>query len=149
LLYSPAVCETCGAVFGSNEVIAEQPEDPTSYRRSAGPCPRCGGRGIIPEWVFRFHNTVQASLAQASAEEIGSLLAAVRRYAAEPARPGAQQAVTAEMVGPWHPMAPAVGHLPDDQWTAAITLLEWMFDSALADAAAAQPGSANQASSSR
>ena len=57
MLYAPAECDHCGVVFGSGVVIAEHPGEPSSYRRAAGPCPQRGGRGSVPEWVFRFHAT--------------------------------------------------------------------------------------------
>ena len=57
MLYAPAECDHCGVVFGSGAVIAEHPGAPSSYRRAADPCPQRGGRGSVPEWVFRFHPT--------------------------------------------------------------------------------------------
>ena len=40
MLYAPAECDQCGVVFGSGVVIAEHPGEPSSYRRTAGPCPQ-------------------------------------------------------------------------------------------------------------
>ena len=66
MLYAPAECDHCGVVFGSGAVIAEHPGAPSSYRRAADPCPQRGGRGSVPEWVFRFHATAAGARDQAA-----------------------------------------------------------------------------------
>ena len=47
--------------------------------RSAGPCPRCGGRGSIPRWIFGFHAAAAAARDQASASENAAVYVAIRQ----------------------------------------------------------------------
>jgi hypothetical protein len=49
----PAICRTCGAVFGSG-IFAENSRDITFTGCTAGPCPRCGDTGEIPDGVYDF-----------------------------------------------------------------------------------------------
>jgi len=139
MLYAPAVCERCGAVFPSGEVIAESPGEPSSYRRSAGPCPRCGGRGNIPDWVFRFHAIAAAAREQATPEQIASFTAALRLQLSRSGVTGVEQdQLTAELDGPWHAVALELrrrtpsrrtpSRRTPSQRTARLTLLLWMFD---------------------
>ena len=91
MLYAPAICDACDAVFASGLVIAEHPGEPTSYRRSAGPCPHCGGRGHIPEWVYRFHATAANARDHATPEQI-SLLTVALRHHLNPSQPAQRHA---------------------------------------------------------
>ena len=131
MLYAPAECDQCGVVFGSGVVIAEHPGEPSSYRRTAGPCPQCGGRGSVPEWVFRFHATAAGARDQATPDEISSLSVALRRHlsSSEPKDLGdADTDLNAHLVGPWRPVAVVLHRSPADQRSAQLTLLLWMLD---------------------
>jgi hypothetical protein len=47
----PAFCRDCGAVFGSG-IVVENSTNLTLSGNTAGPCPRCGGMGDIPDGTF-------------------------------------------------------------------------------------------------
>ena len=129
MLYAPAICDDCDAVFASDLIVAEHPGEPTSYRRSAGPCPHCGGRGHIPEWVHRFHATAVDARDRATPEQISSLTAALRHHL-NPPQPAQRNApgpdLTTELVGPWQVVAFELRHSPAQQLRAQLTLLLWM-----------------------
>jgi len=115
VLYAPAICDACDAVFVSDLIVAEHPGEPTSYRRSAGPCPHCGGRGHIPEWVHRFHATAVDARDRATPEQIRSLTVALRHHLTPP-QPAQRRApgpdLTTELVGPWQVVASNCGTHP-------------------------------------
>lgn len=49
----PAVCDSCGAIFGSEGFIGGTGAANITIRRSkVGPCPNCGGMGSIPDGVY-------------------------------------------------------------------------------------------------
>lgn len=55
----PAFCNTCGAVFASGFNF-ENAIGVSFAGCGAGPCPRCGGTGHIPDGVFNFiGNTIE------------------------------------------------------------------------------------------
>lgn len=55
----PAFCDTCGTAFNSGFLVENSTNISFSGNRS-GPCPRCGGRGHVPDGVFNFiGNTIQ------------------------------------------------------------------------------------------
>lgn len=55
----PAVCDTCGTVFSSG-IYAENATIVTLVGNTAGPCPRCGGMGHVPDGTFTFtENTIE------------------------------------------------------------------------------------------
>jgi len=131
MLYAPAVCENCSTVFGSGQLIAENDGEPASYRRSAGPCPRCGGRGAIPEWVFRFHTVASAAADRATPEQLRSLIQALRHWvdAAQPTVPFVTDGyLHGELTGPWSGITVELRHTPADQRTAQVTFLLWILD---------------------
>jgi hypothetical protein len=49
----PAVCNTCGTIFPSG-FEAENSTNITFQGCGAGPCPKCGGNGHIPDGVYNF-----------------------------------------------------------------------------------------------
>ena len=53
--YAPAICPKCGAVFRSDVAIAEPPWLNPTFRAVGGICARCGARGRIPDWTYRFN----------------------------------------------------------------------------------------------
>lgn len=136
MLYAPAVCENCAAVFHSGQLIAENDGEFASYRRSAGPCPRCGGRGIIPEWVFRFHASASAAADRATPEQLGSLIQVLRERMnpAQPALPGTADDDLGDdlggelAAGPWAGVAVEIRRTPADQWAAKLTFLWWIVE---------------------
>ena len=131
MLYAPAVCQNCSAVFGSGQLIAESDGEPASYRRSAGPCPHCGGRGTIPEWVFRFHTTASTASDRATPEQLRSLIQALRERV-DPDQPAvrvtADDDPSGELAGPWAGVAFELRRTPADQRTAKLTFLLWIVD---------------------
>lgn len=132
MLYAPAVCDHCRAIFRSGVVIAEHPGDPSSYRKAAGPCPRCGGRGSVPEWVFRFHATVTIVRERATSGQISAMASALRHtlispHPAEP-RISADPDLPAQPGDPWRIVAVELHRSPADQRNALLTLLLWMLD---------------------
>src|SRR4030065_663226 len=55
----PAFCDTCGTVFNSG-VFVENSTNISFTGNRAGPCPKCGGMGHIPDGVFNFiGNTIE------------------------------------------------------------------------------------------
>jgi hypothetical protein len=131
MLYAPAVCENCSAVFGSAQLIAESDGERASYRRSAGPCPRCGGRGSIPVWVFRFHTIASAAADRATPEQLQSLIQALRLRldAVAPTNPiDPDGHLNGELTGPWSGVALELRSVPADQRTAQLTFLRWIVD---------------------
>ncbi len=128
MLFSPAVCVSCGGVFASGVVVAERRGDPVSYRGSAGPCPRCGGRGRIPGWIFSFHAAAVAAREQAAAADNTAVLDAVRRCSPGDLDGPGRRAFSTEMTGAWRGVAVQLGRIPADEWQAAIAMLGPMLD---------------------
>ena len=131
MLYAPAVCENWSAVFGSGQLIAENAGEPASYRRSAGPCPHCGGRGTIPEWVFRFHTTASAAADRATPEQLRCMVQALRERM-DPDQPAlhitADDDPSGELGGPWAGVGLELRRTPADQRTAKLTFLLWIVE---------------------
>jgi hypothetical protein len=50
----PAICDNCGAVFSSGVFGGEGALNTTFVGCTAGPCPKCGGTGHIPDGVYNF-----------------------------------------------------------------------------------------------
>jgi hypothetical protein len=50
----PAICDNCGAVFSSGVMGSDGASHITFANCTAGPCPRCGGMGHIPDGVYNF-----------------------------------------------------------------------------------------------
>ena len=133
MLYAPAVCENCCAVFASTEVIAESDGEPTSYRRSAGPCPRCGNRGAIPGWVFRFHTIATGAMQQATPDQLHSLIPRLRETVGAALRAESTSSTTIadlthQLTGPWSGVALELRRVSADQRTAMLTFLLWIAD---------------------
>lgn len=122
MLFSPAVCNGCGTVFPSSEVMAEHRGQPASYRSAAGPCPRCGGRGSIPRWIFAFHAAAAAARDQASAAEntavyvaIGSMLASDEDVTVA--------STPAALTAAWRGVAAVLWRIPRSEWGAALVMV--------------------------
>ena len=128
MLFSPAVCDSCGTVFPSSEVVAERRGEPASYRSSAGPCPRCGGRGSIPRWIFGFHAAAAAARDQASASENAAVYVAIRQsLATRRDAPGgdvtAAAALPDALTGAWRGVAAVLWRIPRPEWDAALVMV--------------------------
>ncbi len=128
MLFSQAVCDSCGAGFASGVVVAERRGDPVSYRRSAGPCPRCGGRGRIPPWIFHLHGAAAAARDQATEDENAAVLAAVRHCQAGELDLPARAAFALALTGAWRGVATTVGRIPLPECGAAVEMLGRMLD---------------------
>ena len=64
----PAFCDTCGMIFSSG-IFAENSNISFSGC-GAGPCPRCGGMGHIPDGIFNFvGNTIKVLSATQKTKE--------------------------------------------------------------------------------
>jgi len=132
-LYAPAVCENCCAVFASTEVITENDRESSSYRRSAGPCPRCASRGAIPEWVFRFHAIASGATHRATPDQLHSVIQALRETV-DAALTGKSTTTTTttdltnQLTGPWSGVALELRRGSADQLTAKLTFLLWIAD---------------------
>jgi SEC-C motif len=50
----PAFCDTCGTAFLSGYVVGDGVTGLSLAGNSAGPCPKCGGQGHVPDGVFNF-----------------------------------------------------------------------------------------------
>ena len=128
MLFSQAVCDNCGTAFASSAVVAERRGEPVSYRRTAGPCPGCGGRGRIPGWIFRLHSSVAAARDQASAAENSAVLGAVRQCAAQQLDGPTQATFAAGLTGAWRGVAIMIGRIPLEECGAALALLDRMLE---------------------
>ena len=79
----PAFCDTCGTVFGSG-FVADNAMNITLSGNRAGPCPKCGGMGHIPDGVFNFiGNTIEILKAPARTFAELTHLAEILREAQE------------------------------------------------------------------
>ncbi len=128
MLFSPAVCDSCGVVFASSEVVAERRGEPASYRSSAGPCPRCGGRGSIPRWIFAFHAAAAAARDQASDSENAAVYVAARQLLAPEGHVTGGEVTTAAalpaaLTGAWRGVAALLWRIPRPEWDAALVMV--------------------------
>lgn len=133
MLYAPAICENCCAIFASTEIVAESTGESASYRRSAGPCPRCGSSGAIPEWVFKFHTIATMAMNQGTPEQLHSLIQALQETAgaALTRKTTANTTITElthQLTGPWSGVALELRRASADQRTAMLTFLLWTAD---------------------
>ena len=53
----PAVCNECKNFFPS-DTVAENSTNVVFENQTAGPCPRCGGTGQVPNGVYNFSDNV-------------------------------------------------------------------------------------------
>ncbi|MCP3928647.1 MAG: hypothetical protein GY705_06050 [Bacteroidetes bacterium] len=59
MLRVPAVCDNCGTIFQSG-FEATNATNISFYGCGAGPCPKCGGNGHIPDGIYNFiGNTIE------------------------------------------------------------------------------------------
>jgi hypothetical protein len=126
VLYAPAICPNCGNVFRSDVLIAEAPWIIPSYRSSGGACPRCGGTGAIPPWVYRFHDLAAQSREDATDREKRSAAAGLVQLLRRHRTAKRIQAYVNDLRGPWkqlvHPLKAASGQ----HRRAQLTFLLWI-----------------------
>ena len=133
MLFSPAVCDSCAAVFSTSEVVAEHHGEPASYRASAGPCPRCGSRGSIPRWIFSFHAAAAAARDQAPTGQNAQVLSAVREVLGTPGEAADGTAFLSSLTGTWRGVAAALRGIPRREWGAALAMLCRMLESTVVE----------------
>jgi hypothetical protein len=128
VFYAPAICTNCGAVFRSDVPIAEPPWITPTYRATGGRCPRCGRRGSIPTWVYRFHHVVSQSIEDASDEQRRSQVRAVEQHLRRHRTVKKTQTFIQDFRGPWRPLIMELRSTPPRQRSAQLTFLLWMLD---------------------
>jgi hypothetical protein len=126
VLYAPAICRGCGNVFRSDLLIAEAPWINPSYRSSGGACPRCGGSGAIPAWVYRFHELALQSRDDATDRETRSLADTLGRLLRRHRTAKQIQAFVVELRGPWKQLVQPLKAAPPEDRRAQLTFLLWM-----------------------
>jgi hypothetical protein len=57
VLNIPAVCNDCKNFF-PGDVVSENSTNVIFDNKTAGPCPRCGGTGRVPDGVYNFFDNV-------------------------------------------------------------------------------------------
>jgi hypothetical protein len=86
----PAICRTCGTVFPSG-IVADNSRDIMFTGCTAGPCPKCGGTGEVPDGVYDFVGEAMRVVAAPSCsrerlERIAAILAQARQAGAPAAQ---------------------------------------------------------------
>ena len=125
VLYAPAVCPDCGNVFRSDVLIAEAPWIIPSSRSAGGACPRCGGKGVIPPWVYRFHDLAAQRRDDASEREKRSLATTLTQLLRRHRTAKQTLAFVGELRGPWKPLVPLLKAVTAAQRRAQLTFLLW------------------------
>jgi len=125
VLYAPAVCPDCGNVFRSDVLIAEAPWIIPSYRSAGGACPRCGGRGIIPPWVYRFHDLSWQCRDDATERETRLLATNLGQLLRRHRTAKQTLAFVNDLRGPWKPLVQPLKAGPPQQRRAQLTFLLW------------------------
>ncbi|MET0865789.1 MAG: hypothetical protein ABWZ98_15775 [Nakamurella sp.] len=126
LLYAPAICSKCGAVFRSDLPIGRPPWITPVYRSVGGVCPRCGQIGRIPFWVYRFTAVAQDCRSDASEHQRSALLAQLDQHLRRHRTAKRTQAFTSDFRGPWKPLLPVIKQAPAQQRRAQLTYLSWI-----------------------
>ena len=109
----PAFCDTCGTVFGSG-FAADNATNITLSGNRAGPCPRCGGMGHIPDGVFNFiGNTIEILRAPARTFAELTQLAEILREAQEKSQ--TKREVSARIEKELPSLAPLSKLLPENR----------------------------------
>jgi hypothetical protein len=128
VLYAPAICAGCGFVFRSDLAIADAPWISPSYRATGGLCPRCHGRGGIPNWVYRFHDGAVQSRQEATEQQRQSQLAAVAQHLRRHRTAKKTERFIQEFRGPWRLLTLQFKALPPLHQRAQLTFLLWILD---------------------
>lgn len=83
----PAVCERCGALFLANNLIGVQAGGvaTVSFVNSrVGPCPSCGGTGLIPDGLYEVTNTLVRRLSDVRVDDLVRLRDILRESQQKP-----------------------------------------------------------------
>jgi hypothetical protein len=125
VLYAPAICPDCGNVFASDVLIAEAPWIIPSYRPAGGVCPRCGGRGSIPVWVYRFHDVAAQCRDIATDREKRSLATGLAQLLRRNGTAKQTQAFVNDLRGPWKSLVQQLKAVPPQHRRAQLMFLLW------------------------
>jgi hypothetical protein len=125
VLYAPAICPDCGNVFRSDVLIAEAPWIIPSYRSAGGVCPRCGGRGTIPPWVYRFHDVAAQCRDDAADRDKRSLAIGLAQFLRRHRTARRTQAFVAALRGPWKALVQPLKAGPPQHRRAQLMFLLW------------------------
>ena len=84
----PALCDTCGAFFDSGVEVSNS-TNITFGQTRAGPCPRCGNLGHIPDGTYNFiGNTIELlsgpARSRSDLERLADILKAARTAGGSP-----------------------------------------------------------------
>ena len=126
VLYAPAICPDCGRVFPSDVLIAEAPWIIPSYRLSGGVCPRCGGRGAIPPWVYRLYDLAAQSRDDATDREKRLLAANLAQLLRRHRTAKRIQAFVSELRGPWKQLVAPMKAVSGQHRRAQLAFLLWI-----------------------
>jgi hypothetical protein len=125
VLYAPAVCPDCGDVFRSDVLIAEAAWIIPSFRSAGGACPRCGGKGVIPPWVYRFHDLAAQRRDDASVREWRAVATTLGQLLRRHRTAKQTLAFVADLRGPWKPLVQSLKSGSPQQRRAQLTFLLW------------------------
>jgi hypothetical protein len=62
----PAICESCGVVWGAENLIGGDATGIQFVNSRVGPCPNCGGMGLIPDGVYDIRDDTLQVVASAN-----------------------------------------------------------------------------------
>jgi hypothetical protein len=88
-----AICEACGAVFPSGFNI--EGGSATMVGNKAGPCPRCGEMGLIPDGIYEFAGETLRIISAWDRDRLDRLADALSHASTQPDRRRATEAVLA------------------------------------------------------
>jgi hypothetical protein len=126
--YAPAVCPKCGAIFRSDVAIAEPPWINPTFRAIGGTCGRCGGRGELPDWVFRFNAVAADCRLDASDNQRRTLVAGLTLHLRRHRTAKRTTEFVRGFSGPWRTLPPQFRGMSNLQRRAQLTFLLWILD---------------------
>jgi hypothetical protein len=89
----PAICDNCGAVFGSG-IVLEGRGSAHMVGNRAGPCPVCGAWGTIPDGLYEFVGSTLAIVSKWTPHHRQSFAGELERAKASPTpRPAAEAVI--------------------------------------------------------
>jgi hypothetical protein len=89
--------------------------------------------GPDPGRPERFGGVIVAARDRATPEQASSLAAALRHHLNAPIARGSAEDLTAQLTGPWHPIAHELHRTPAAQWNQRLTVLLRMLDTTPTD----------------
>jgi hypothetical protein len=128
VIYAPALCPKCGAVFRSDVAIAEPPWIIPTYRAIGGVCGRCGTRGRIPDWVYRFHAIASDCRREASDSQRRAQVLALTLHLRRHRTAKRTTEFLRGLSGPWRSLGPQFRGMSNVQRRAQLTFLLWILD---------------------